>query len=152
MENMNKKILLTLAILIAALAIISVACASEPVAVNGNSIKVNGLEFNIPEGFAYDENDTQAMLRSYNNEFDPNTVVALTNSSHDNIYIFVLNNEENKSLSDFANNYTIEKTIAGKNGVMLDNNFGEIQFIYLDGNKIVLIDADNENLISSVIK
>ena len=149
---MNKKILLTLAILIAALAIISVACASEPVAVNGNSIKVNGLEFNIPEGFAYDENDTQAMLRSYNNEFDPNTVVALTNSSHDNIYIFVLNNEENKSLSDFANNYTIEKTIAGKNGVMLDNNFGEIQFIYLDGNKIVLIDADNENLISSVIK
>ena len=106
---MNKKILLTLAILIAALAIISVACASEPVAVNGNSIKVNGLEFNIPEGFAYDENDTQAMLRSYNNEFDPNTVVALTNSSHDNIYIFVLNNEENKSLSDFANNYTIEK-------------------------------------------
>lgn len=149
---MNRKILLTLAILIAAVATISVVCASDPVAVNGSTIKVNGLEFNIPNGFAYDENDTHAMLESYNNQLDPNTVVALTNSSHEDIYIFVLDNEANKTLSDFSNNNTIEKTIAGKDGILLNVTLGDPQFTYLDGNKIVLISADNENLISSVIR
>ena len=151
---MNKKLLSMLVILIVAAATISVVSATDAVNVNGKTISVNGVEFNIPDGYAYDQDSTNTILGNIG--MNNGTSAVLAKGASNIIAICVLDNPGvNMTLSDLNQQNLPEKTINNKTGFIQTNSTGDFNltsFEYLDGNKIIIVMATDENMLSSVIK
>lgn len=170
------KILVIGLILIAASTMISTVCAADGFSSSSttelktlvnNDLTINGVKFKIPNGFEEVENDTDT-----SNDTDMDDISADKKEDMDGTQVDKKITSEFKnsagdelevSLGILANDKKIEsinpanaeqKTIAGKEGYLIkDNKIGKeyLKFEYLEGGKLVKIEAPNEDIISSVI-
>ena len=129
------------------LIILMVAAGTVAVVSAANTEKINGLEFNIPDGYEYDANHSQSLAESVN--ISPDQIAGYSNGT--NIFaIMVMKNPDNRTLDDInTGNFPI-KTINGKQGILNDRD-DYIGFAYLDGDKIVSIITLNQSVIDQII-
>lgn len=145
---MNRKILAILAILAVGIAAVSFVSAADPVTVNGSTVTVNGMEFNVLDGYKYNETASNLAVEAFNGE--PNTVAYLDNGT-DYVIIGVLNNTAGISLDKLNTGNYPEKTINGKSGFLQSEDEYAL-FEYIDADKVVMIQSSDEKTINSSIK
>lgn len=124
---MNKKLAIFLSLMILAIISVGVVCAGD-----NDTVKLNGFNFTIPEGF------------SVNNT--TNDHVTLLNDNGDMIKIKV-----EMSLNDKLNVFGDSSSLGSKEGVLRNYNNGNCSFFYLDDGHMITITAPNQSLIESVI-
>ena len=140
---MNKKVL-TLLLLLIALSTIAVVSAAD-------TQKIGGVEFNIPEGYTYDADAGDSFLNSLENG-KVSDVGVFKNSNGDTVFIMIYN--ETPETSDFPDDYKFEnKTINNKNGTFMSADSRiNVAFEYQDGDKFIVIQANDEATLEEVIK
>ena len=137
---MNKKIItvITLIVIISA----TLMCVSAE-----DDIVINGISFNTPDGFIFDENLSKEVADEY--DFNISDVGVLVNGDN-TINISVINNTNHTTLEELNNVNAPIKTIEEKEGALF--TLGDyIVFSYIDGDKVVMIESNSENLINEVI-
>lgn len=131
---MNKKVLFTLIILL-----ISIASASSVSAWwifgGGSDVTVNGVNFHLPEGF-----DVENPVKSDIDDTYENTVYKNTETG-DAVDIAVDNKvADDSSISNSLINKGFEqKNIAGKDGFYKMYLSTNVEFVYIDNDKVVSI-------------
>lgn len=140
---MNKKVL-TLFLLLVALSTISIVSAAD-------TQKIGGVEFNVPEGYAFDADTSNAFLDSLE-KGKVSDVGVFKNSDGDTVFIMVY--DKTPETSDFPSDYKFEnKTINNKNGTFMSADSRiNIAFEYQDGDKFIVIQANDEDTLKEVIK
>ncbi len=140
---MNKKILTVLLLLIA-VSTIAVVSAVE-------TQKVGDLEFNVPEGYTYDAQSVDYFLKAFEDE--PLGDVGVFKNNDDEILAVMVYNETPQEM-DYPDDYKFEnKTINNKNGTLgTAPSRINLVFMYNEGDKYVLIQAMNEDIIKDVVK
>lgn len=140
---MNKKILIFLAILIVAVSAVSIVSASE-------TLKVNGVEFNIPDGYKYDDDLVEEANQGFN--FPQESIGAFSNGN-DKVMIVVVDDKNNQVQNEIDKNPDSQKTINGKKGMLIeDAGDGMQSFMYVDGGKAIAIKTTDTSIIDKVIK
>ena len=140
---MNKKIL-TILLLLIAIGTISIVVAAD-------TQKISGVEFNVPNGYSYDADAGATFLNGLENK-KVDDVGVFKNDKGETVFIMVYNKTPEKS--DFPSDYEfVNKTINKKNGTFMSApSRVNVAFEYADGNKYVVIQAMNEDIIKEVIK
>ncbi len=140
---MNKKILMLLVLLVAVSTIAAVSAADTKT--------IGGVEFNVPEGYAYDEDSVNIFLQAFEDE--PLGDVGVFANEDDEILAIMVYNET-PDASDYPDDYKFEnKTINNKNGTLGSAPSRiNVVFMYDDADKYVLIQAMNEDVIKQTIK
>ena len=113
-----------------------------------DTVTINGVDFNVPEGYSYDADLSLAADEDYG--VSPGTIGVLTNGD-DQIIILVGNNTEGSTLDDINTNNLPAKTINGKDGAFNENANGMQSFAYIEDGKIFVIAAPDEATIEQVI-
>lgn len=140
---MNKKILIFLAILIVAVSAVSIVSAAE-------TLKVNGVEFNIPDGYTYDDSLVEEANQGFN--FPQESIGAFSNGN-DKVMIVVIQDQNNQVQDEIDKNPDSQKTINGKTGLLIeDAGDGMQSFMYVDGGKAIAIKTTDASIIDKVIK
>ena len=113
--------------------------------------KISGVEFNVPEGYAFDADAGNAFLQSLENG-KVSDVGVFKNSDGDSAFIMVY--DESPENSDFPDDYKFEnKTIAGKNGTFMSAPSRiNVAFEYKEGDKFIVIQAMDEKVIEELLK
>lgn len=121
---MNRKIILALLVMVVAAVSITAVSAAE------DTVTVNGLQFNVPDGFE------KVNLTSTSAEF----------SGEDGNFSITVENSYNIMIRD-------PKTINGKEGTIETsaNTPGKVRFQYAEVNQIVTITVSDESLLESII-
>ncbi len=121
---MNRKIILALLVMVLAAVSIAAVSATE------DTVTVNGLEFNVPDGFEK-VNSTSTSAKFSGDE--GNFTISVENSYN----IMILN----------------PKTINGKEGTLETSadTPGKVRFQYPEINQIVTITVSDESLLESII-
>ena len=140
---MNKKILTILLLLIAVSTIAVVSAADTQ--------KISGVEFNVPEGYTFDEDAGNSFLQSLESG-KVSDVGVFKNSAGDTVFIMIYN--ETPENSDFPDDYKFEnKTIAGENGTLMSAPSRiNVAFQYQEGDKYIVIQAMDEKVIEELLK
>ena len=140
---MNKKLLalLLLLIVVSTIAVVNAAATQN----------IGGVEFNVPEGYTFDADASNAFLQSLENR-KVSDVGVFKNSNGDSVFIMIYN--ETPQNSDFPDDYQFEnKTIAGKNGTLMSASSRiNVAFQYQDGDKFIVIQAMDEKVIEEILK
>lgn len=141
---MNRKIL-TLLVLLIAISTISIVSAAD-------TQTIGGMEFNVPEGYVYDADSADAFLSAFSDESEIEDAGVFKNSNDDLLAILIYGKEPEET--DFPSDYKIEsKTINGKNGTFFSAPSKiNVGFTYNDGDKFVVIQAMNEDIVKQTIK
>lgn len=150
---MNKKTWLMLGILIVAVATIASISAADVVEGDDNTIKVDGIEFNIPDGYTYDSAKSDELQKGYNSPDDKATVAVLMKGES---FVWIVVGEDGSDSDYEGYKYDIidswtEKTISGKTG-LVRTEAGTYCFAYVEGKKTILILTSEESIIDSLIK
>lgn len=133
-----------LMIIISSLSIVSAGIFD----LGGNDNNVNGINFNIPEGFSKQNttNENNSIKAYFSNGTTPLTIIVHNPDSNINEERF------NNNFSNMFDTYQ-KKNISGHNGFMMDSKkYHRTYFTYLNDNQIVEINAPNEKIISKLIK
>ena len=131
---MNKKIIFGLIVLFVAIASVS-SVSAWWIFGGGNEVTVNGVNFNLPEGF-----DVDNPLKSESDSTYENTVYMNTETK-DKVDIAV----DDKSVEDSVICNSLikkgfeKKNIAGKDGFYKMYLSTEVEFVYIDNDKVVSI-------------
>ncbi len=132
---MNRKLLIFCFVLIAITAIGVVAA---------NPVTFEGMEFNIPDGYNYNQFMTDGNLGE-----DNATGGIYTNGDDEEIWIVIYNNTENKTLDDLKDEDYKIMTINGKEGGFQNGIF--VTFTYPEGDKLVSIFAPDEDTVGKIV-
>jgi hypothetical protein len=141
---MNRKILALLLIMIAAVTALTVVSAAD-------TITVNGMEFNVPDGYSMDPTFCEFPYEEGGILEGNMTILLNDDDDEDSIMVGVLDNTLSESLSDSLSDGFDKEKISNKTGFLKEEK-GELTFAYEDGDKVVFIYADDEDLIEEVIK
>lgn len=136
---MNRKILSLLLIMVVAVTTMTVVSAAD-------TITVNDVEFNIPDGYA--PNDALQDV-PYEDGGMTGKLSALSRGD-DSILIAVVDNTAGATLDNIKNSSYVDKNISGKSGVLMQKE--KVTFSYLDGDKIILLVAPDEATLEKLIK
>lgn len=143
-----KRIVLCIAVVMIAIISLSMVNAGMFDFITGEDGNVNGVDFNIPDGFS--RQNTENVNNSTKVYFSDDKTL-LTIMVHDpdpNITSESFNNDINSRFDQYQ-----KKTISGHTGFMLNfKKYNRIYFTYLEDNQIVEINAPNEKYISNLIK
>ena len=141
---MNKKIL-ALFLLVIAVGAVSVVSAQD-------TQKIADIEFNIPEGYAYDADSADIFLKSFSDESNLEDAGVFKNSDDEILAILVYSKEPKDT--GFPNDYKVEKkTINNKNGTFVSAPSRiNVGFMYDEGDNFVLMQAMNEDVLKQTIK
>lgn len=150
---LNMKRLLVLGIfLVAAVSTMALISAETT-----QTITLDGIQFNIPEGYNAVEQDLDASEAGDSEDVDGTAVDSETTSEYKNavgdelkLKVGTRNNQKIDSLNPVGEN----KTISGKTGYLskeMDDGKNQFNFEYLQDGKIVKITAVSEDIIGQVI-
>lgn len=145
-----KKILVLALFLVVVVSTVAAISASE-------DLTLEGIKFNIPDGYSLIEQETDA-TEGADTEHTDGTAVdrevtsEYKNSAGDklNVHVGVKNNQKIDSINPGGE----KKTISGKDGFLIkekDDGKDKYKFEYLQDGKIVKISAVSEDIISQVI-
>ncbi len=117
-------------------------------------LKIQDLEFNIPEG--YEENESAQKLAEDAADIEDAKYSAcqfIKDGKEIVITVFFTDAGDFENLTATEEG-AVEKTIAGINGIYSENSYGDNTptFKYLKDGKIVMINAPDDDTIASVIK
>lgn len=140
---MNRKIL-TILLLLIALSTIAIVSATD-------TQKIGDVEFNVPDGYTYDADSVNVFLQAFEDE--PLGDVGVFKNNDDEILAIMVYNETPQS-QDYPDDYKFEnKTINNKTGTLGSAPSRiNIAFMYNEGDKYILIQAMNEEVLKEVIK
>ena len=149
---MNKKLLL---VLMACLAIASVSAVSAGL-FGGNTVNVNGIDFNVPDGF-----ENMSIPSGMDNMLGMDNSVALVNASSQN-WVMIDSADKLVEIPENQINESKNMNINGKEGTyntfyITNANGKQCHFFdYEQDNKkvrvVVFSDDDGQNLLKGVIK
>lgn len=142
-NSMNRKIL-TLFLLLIALSTIAIVSAAD-------TQKIGDVEFNVPEGYTYDADSVNVFLQAFEDE--PLGDVGVFKNNDDEILAIMVYNETPQE-QDYPDDYKFKnKTINNKTGTLGSASSRiNIVFMYNEGDKYVLIQAMNEDVLKETIK
>lgn len=117
-------------------------------------LKIQDLEFNIPEG--YEENTSAQKLAESATDIEDAKYSAcqfIKDGKEIVISVFFTDDGDLENLTATEDG-AVEKTIAGINGIYSENSYGDNTptFKYIKDGKIVVINAPDDDTIASVIK
>lgn len=117
-------------------------------------LKIQDLEFNIPEG--YEENTSAQKLAEAATDIEDAKYSAcqfIKDGKEIVISVFFTDDGDLENLTATEDG-AVEKTIAGINGIYSENSYGDNTptFKYIKDGKIVVINAPDDDTIASVIK
>lgn len=145
-----KKILVLALFLVVVVSTVAAISASE-------DLTLEGIKFNIPDGYSVMEQETDATEGADVEHMDGTAVdkevtSEYKNSAGDklNVHVGVKNNQKIDSINPGGE----KKTISGKDGFIIkekDDGKDKYKFEYLQDGKIVKISAVSEDIISQVI-
>ena len=145
-----KKILVLALFLVVVVSTVAAISASE-------DLTLEGIKFNIPDGYSLMEQETDANEGADTEHMDGTAVdkevtSEYKNSAGDklNVHVGVKNNQKIDSINPGGE----KKTISGKDGFLIkekDDGKDKYKFEYLQDGKIVKISAVSEDIISQVI-
>lgn len=138
-------------------AIVSVAVVSAETAKVDMNITLDGIQFNIPEGYAAVDQDRDVSNAGDTEDIDGTQVDTETsaefkNAAGDELELKVGSRANQKI--DSINSNGEKKNISGKDGYLskeMDDGKEKYKFEYLQDGKIVKITAVSEDIISKVI-
>jgi hypothetical protein len=145
-----KKILVLALFLVVVVSTVAAISASE-------DLTLEGIKFNIPDGYSLIEQETDATEGADTEHMDGTAVdkevtSEYKNSAGDklNVHVGIKNNQKIDSINPGGE----KKTISGKDGFIIkekDDGKDKYKFEYLQDGKIVKISAVSEDIISQVI-
>lgn len=145
-----KKVLVLGLFIVVVLSAVTVISASE-------ELTLEGIKFNIPDGYSLIEQETDATEGADTEHMDGTAVdkevtSEYKNSAGDklNVHVGVKNNQKIDSINPGGE----KKTISGNDGFLIkekDDGKDKYKFEYLQDGKIVKISAVSEDIISQVI-
>ena len=130
---MKRKILMALLFLIIAAATTSVVFATPAT--------VNGIEFNIPDGYT-PRNGT---------DYNAN-VMGLYHSSDDSLLMIIVYNNQTAFEEISHNSSYVPRNISGHEGYTYVNSENVTFFTFVENSKTVVIGTHNGNILESLIK
>ena len=135
--------------------------SSSSVQIVNNNLTMNGINFNIPDG--YEEVEQESDSNSDDDDYDDekkedidgtqvdNTVKSeFKNSNKEEIKIVIGEKSNNQKIESINPPNAEQKTINDKEGYLINDN-GKAVFEYIQDGKIVKIEAVNEDVISQII-
>lgn len=164
---MNYKKILTIGLILIAMAsTISVISASDDVAVTGAEfkdglLKINEMEFKIPDGFNQVENETDTSNETGDDaddkgedidgtHVDEEKTCEFKNSNGNELKVQVGTLKDGKKIEEINPVNFEKKSIAGKDGFFKTDDDG-VEFEFLDDGKLVKISATNEDVINQLL-
>ena len=145
-----KKVLVLGLFIVVVLSAVTVISASE-------ELTLEGIKFNIPDGYSLIEQETDATEGADTEHMDGTAVDSEVTSEYKNsagdklnVHVGVKNNQKIDSINPGGE----KKTISGKDGFFIkekDDGKDKYKFEYLQDGKIVKISAVSEDIISQVI-
>ena len=145
-----KKVLVLGLFIVVVLSAVTVISASE-------ELTLEGIKFNIPDGYSLIEQETDATEGADTEHMDGTAVDSEVTSEYKNsagdklnVHVGVKNNQKIDSINPGGE----KKTISGKDGFLIkekDDGKDKYKFEYLQDGKIVKISAVSEDIISQVI-
>ena len=144
-----KRLLLIFLILVAAVASLSIVSAD-------NSVKVGGIDFNIPDGFSEDKAYAKDGIKVlYADQFHTNGYMKEFDNGGSNIGIRVMefnSTDEVKKVYEFdKDRIGGTKSINGKDGVYGETGDGFASFSFCKDKKYVIVSTNDESLFEKVI-
>lgn len=142
-----KRVLLISLILIALAASLTVVSADK-------AIKIDGVNFNIPDGFEENKSSSvDGIELTYANEYDAKGYGKLFSDGNDEIIIMIL--EPESVSADDLNEFDVSrgctsKTINGIEG-LYSGDGEDFSFSFIEDGKYCVITASNEGLFESVV-
>ncbi len=146
-----------------------VSTTSENVVLENNKLTINGVNFNIPEGYEEIESDVDTSGSDGDNDGDDDTndvedidgtavdkVISadFKNSAGDKIEIDVGIKANDEKIAEINPVNSEKKSINDKEGYLIketDDGKTQYKFEYLEDGKIVKIVTNNEDLLSQII-
>jgi len=117
-------------------------------------LKLQGLEFNIPDG--YKENESARVLAQPADDIDGAKYSAcrFVNGDKEIVINVFFSDSNNFDSLEPANDTQVEKTMAGFKGIFMEDQYGDgtPTFEYLKDGKIAKVNAPDVSTIESVIK
>lgn len=144
-----KRLLLIGLILVAVAASLSVVSADS-------SVKVDGIDFNIPDGFSENKTLEQNGVNStYNNQTPVQVFMKGFSKGNDAIVIIVMEfnspDDVKKVQDDLKEEINTTKTINGKEGIYETDETGSVSFGYAQDKCLVMIVSTDGSLLESII-
>ena len=140
-----KYVVLFVAVLMIAISSLSLVSADMLDFLGGGEGNVNGIDFNIPEGFnRQDVNANDSIKANFSNDHTIFTIIVHNPDS--NIKPEGFNNDISKKFDSYQ-----KKSISGHDGFLV-NVKKRVYFTYLENNQVVEINAPNKKFISQLIK
>lgn len=141
-----KRIVLFAAVLMIIISSLSIVSADVLDFLGGGDNNVNGIDFNIPEGFTRQnvENGNDSVKANFTNQHTIFTIIV--HNSDSKITPEGFNNDISNKFDAYQ-----KKSISGHEGFMV-NAKKRVYFTYLENDKVVEINAPNEKFISQLIK
>ncbi len=138
-----KKVLILLSILVLAMACVTAASAA-------NQVTVDGIKFNMVDGFTQNSSDVSDAIPMHQaqSSFVKGDEVIYIRTMASGATNFAIDQEVFEDT--FADMDVVEKTINGKKGYLDDSN-GQYAFSYLNGNTIVTVVVPDESYLEKII-
>lgn len=148
--NLKRKILFTL--LVVSLAIVAIGCASAALFDNENKVTIDGIDFNVPDGYKEDTN-YQTINEVKNKGGVQYTVNGkVFEKGSDIVSILVSDYGEYKLTDDIVKSVGgDEKTIGDVNGYASEDD-GYYLFTYIKDDKLVVFSVTGEDSIEGFLK
>lgn len=145
---MNKKIFAILSIL--AVLMIGCAYASDSTdSLNNNTITISGMNFTIPDGFT--EDVEEAIVNETGSDEGYNYVTESKTFECNDDFIIISVSIYDKNLTvDYMQDFGDESTINNVTGYFEDVGFLSL-FSYTQGNKLIIVSANERQLIEDVL-
>ncbi|PWB87796.1 hypothetical protein [Methanobrevibacter thaueri] len=145
---MNKKIFAILSIL--AVLMIGCAYASDSTdSLNNNTITISGMNFTIPDGFTEDVEG--AIVNETGSDEGYNYVTESKTFECNDDFIIISVSIYDKNLTvDYMQDFGDESTINNVTGYFEDVGFLSL-FSYTQGNKLIIVSANEKQLIEDVV-
>lgn len=145
---MNKKIFAILSIL----SVLMIGCAyasDSSDSLNNNTITISGMNFTIPEGFT--EDVEEAIVNETGSDEGYNYVTeSKTFECNDDFIIISVSIYDKNLTGDYMQDFGDEATINNVSGFYEDVGFLSL-FSYTQGNKLIIISANERQLIEDVV-
>ena len=148
--NLKRKILFTL--LVVSLAIVAIGCASAALFDNENNVTIDGIDFNVPDGYKEDTN-YQTINEVKNKGGVQYTVNGkVFEKGSDIVSILVSDYGEYKLTDDIVKSVGgDEKTIGDVKGYASEDD-GYYLFTYIKDDKLVVFSVTDEDSIEGFLK
>ena len=145
---MNKKIFAVLSIFL--MLMVGCAYAADSTDANNNTVTISGVNFTIPDGFT--EDVAEAVVNESNSDDGYNYITnqKMFEDANDNLILISVETFEENITDDYISDFGENATFNNISGSLEDLGFLAL-FTYVQDGQLVVITANNQDLIEEVL-